>query len=222
MFGGQQLTSSTDHMSEPSILLEKRLSAIVDSEAPLVPFYSTVFEDQVHKAGSLDATYWRSNMRSPVLFSSTLTKLLHERPASSNIVLLEVGPHSALAGPIRQILKSTETTSARYTSTLARNMNERDALLATAGKLFTYGVPIRLEALSPTGQVTPLVPQYPWYRDAKYWRMYPLQVLFSLKLPRSFSKPWALLLHSARQRASALHKYDSQVEADANISDHSR
>lgn len=166
-------------MSEPSILLENRLSAIIDSKAPSVPFYSTVFEDQVSEAGSLDAAYWRSNMQMPVLFNSTLTKLLHERPASSNTILLEVGPHSALGGPIRQILKLADAKSASYTSTLARNMNERNALLATAGQLFTHGVPIHFEALSPAGYVAPLLPQYPWYRDAKYWRMCPVPASFT-------------------------------------------
>lgn len=154
-------------MKEPSVLLERKLSAIIDSKAPSVPFYSTVLQDVLSTAGSLGANYWRSNMQSPVLFSSTLTRLLQDRAASSNTILLEIGPHSALAGPIRQTLKSAQATT--YIPTLMRDANERDALLVAAGRLFSHGAQVRLEALSPKGRVQSLVPRYPWYRDAKYW-----------------------------------------------------
>lgn len=155
-------------MKGPSARMERELASRVSSKAPLVPFYSTVSDDMISTAGSLDAAYWRMNMQSPVLFNSATQRLLQGSSSSRRTILLEIGPHSALAGPIGQILKSTDN-NATYIPTLIRQTHERSALLATAGKLFMHGAAFRLEAVCPQGRVLPLVPRYPWCRDATYW-----------------------------------------------------
>src|SRR5258707_14169878 len=47
-----------------------------------------------------DASYWATNLTSPVRFSSAISELL---TVQGDGVFLEIGPHSTLEGPLRQI-----------------------------------------------------------------------------------------------------------------------
>lgn len=145
-------------------LLEPRLSA----KAPSVPFFSTVTNHIIQTDGELGASYWRSNLESPVLFRTGVEKLLQSQGAHS--VLVEVGPHSALAGPVRQILKQLKAEQTSYVATLVRNEDDRRALLATAGQLFCKGLAtIQFGAVNPLGRVLTSLPGYPWNHGTKYW-----------------------------------------------------
>ncbi|KAL1883305.1 Type I Iterative PKS [Diaporthe australafricana] len=165
-----------DHMKEPGVLYERLLAPHISSKAASIPFYSTVTNEVVHNKGCLSPSYWRSNMERPVLFNTTMQKLLEDRKSSSagNCILLEIGPHSALAGPIRQILKAAQTspattTTTTYLSTLARDSDEAVYMLSAAGQLFVNGADIRFDVINPSGRVRTDLPRYPWHRDARYW-----------------------------------------------------
>jgi acyl transferase domain-containing protein len=139
-----------------------------------VPFYSTVTNEVIQNARCLSPSYWRSNMERPVLFNTTMQRLLQDRKSSGNCILLEIGPHSALAGPIRQILKTvqpsaTAPAASSYVSTLTRDSNDISSLLSAAGQLFVNGVDLRFDVLSPSGRVRTDLPSYSWHRDATYW-----------------------------------------------------
>jgi len=100
-----------------------------------IDFLSTVYSEFMKK--TLDSTYWRLNLESPVRFSQGLTKITETVPLD---FLIEIGPHSALQGPIRQIGQALEGNKLPpYLSTLLRRNNGPENILSTAGALFSNG-----------------------------------------------------------------------------------
>lgn len=99
------------HSHHMSALGKAYFQAMIDSgvvgKPPSLPFFSSVtggiFGNQ--KGNDLGPKYWQTNLESPVLFKSAVSALLESHNFPNEIVL-ELGPHSALAGPLRQILAS--------------------------------------------------------------------------------------------------------------------
>ncbi|KAI1099372.1 fatty acid synthase S-acetyltransferase [Jackrogersella minutella] len=154
------------HMAE---IGEDYLSLIgqIAGNDPMVPFFSSVTGKLLKGERDLGSRYWRDNLESPVRFREAVTSLLkHE--VGQNAVFLEVGPHSALAGPLRQIF--TEVSSpAPYVAAMGRNQNCISSLLTAVGKLHSLNVPIDLEAVFPGGSCLPDLPRYPWNHENSYW-----------------------------------------------------
>jgi acyl transferase domain-containing protein len=140
----------------------------LSSQVPVVPFISSLTNEFVQRKQQLNAAYWRSSYDSPVLFNTALEKLLETRSSTNPPLLLEIGPHSALAGPIRQILKAAKS-GASYVPTLVRNENATCSMLNAAGQLFLKGVKLDFRALNPGGQVLTDLPRYPWHHESRYW-----------------------------------------------------
>jgi acyl transferase domain-containing protein len=124
--------------------------------------------------------YWRNNLESPVRFTQAMTRLTEIEGLGINHIV-EIGPHSALAGPIRQLRDKLGVSSRdlEYTATLARGENSVTRLLDLAGALFIKGYPIDLERVNSIedqdaqGNITlrkgvPLVdlPRYSWNYSA--------------------------------------------------------
>jgi acyl transferase domain-containing protein/NADPH:quinone reductase-like Zn-dependent oxidoreductase len=138
-------------------------------------FYSSLLGTRVEvDEDCLDASYWVSNLTKPVLFSTAMAQLCTD---SKPDIIVEVGPHSALEGPIKQILKSIGQKTAsevKYMPCLVRNQNATETMLKLAGNLFTMGHSIDLGAINQTSNSSqrPTVigdfPPYPW-SDHKYW-----------------------------------------------------
>jgi acyl transferase domain-containing protein len=123
------------------------------------------------KEGTTDATYWKTNMVSPVRFAEGLTELVKQ---DSPTVLIEIGPSGALAGPVSQILKSLTTGGdIVYCSAWARGANAGKSLFDVAGRLFMVGAPIDLAAVNGYDQnaVKTIIdlPNYSWNHTVKYW-----------------------------------------------------
>ncbi|KAH7092025.1 putative polyketide synthase [Paraphoma chrysanthemicola] len=129
----------------------------------------------------LGPSYWVQNLISPVLFSEAVATLLKQptkgrrqaratEPAFD--YLLEIGPHAALKGPLRQILQAHTESEIPYSSLLVRGGNDSTTALAAAGALFCHGTQIDIEAINRTGSrpcsLTDL-PHYPWNHSLKYW-----------------------------------------------------
>lgn len=152
------------HMKPVSSTYAELLSSI-EAKRPSIPFYSSVTGEKVD-AAALDASYWVSNLLSPVLFHPAVSRLLSDLPGA---VLLEVGPHSALAGPLRQTIKATNSAKAGYVGTLVRDKNASAVMLSSMGSLFQRGVPVRFERVVPKGNVLTDLPRYAWHRQGPYW-----------------------------------------------------
>lgn len=210
------------HMAE---IGEDYLSLIgeqVTGNEPAIPFFSSVTGRLLNGKRNLESKYWRDNLESPVRFREAVTHLLkHE--VGQNAVFLEVGPHSALAGPLRQIF--TEVSSpAPYVAAMARNQNCISSLLTAIGKLHSLSVPIDLGAVFPNGCCLPDLPRYPWNHEESYWyeprvcrdwrqRKYPYHDLLGARSPEStdIEPTWRNLFHLANAPWIRDHKVGYDV-----------
>ena len=126
---------------------------------------------------------WVLNLVSPVLFSDAIYELL--RPsvsdASSTLnavdILVEVGPHCALQGPVSQVMKFHSISGVDYVSVLRRSQSAIQSALACAGFLFAKGVHINLMQVNcetgggdevPRRTLTDL-PAYNWNHSRTFW-----------------------------------------------------
>ncbi|XXH00680.1 hypothetical protein Hte_007030 [Hypoxylon texense] len=103
--------------------------------------------------------YWVRNITEPVLFSQSLSCM------SSHVdFLLEIGPHSTLVGPIRQIIGGRKMP---YGSCLVRDIDAVETMQNLACELLRHGYAVDLQAVNqPHKSETPIhvydLPMYPW------------------------------------------------------------
>ncbi|KAF9873041.1 putative polyketide synthase [Colletotrichum karsti] len=136
-----------------------------------VQFFSSLHSHRIDTS-ELNAKYWTDNLTNPVRFATALKELYVETTPD---ILIEVGPHAALQGPIKQTLKevvgSAEIT---YFPTLVRNKNATSTCLDLAGNLFTRGVPLdffqinHVRGITEKPTLVSVLPPYPWSRQ-KFW-----------------------------------------------------
>lgn len=118
----------------------------------------------------LGPQYWVENLTQAVRFSTSLRQLCTEY---SPDILVEIGPHAALKGPIMQGIKELGSlaTKISYLPTLLRGENATRTCLDTAGQLFIHGYPLnffeinhhREEAEKP--ELLATLYTYPWSRQ---------------------------------------------------------
>ncbi|KAL8670019.1 MAG: hypothetical protein Q9168_005420 [Polycauliona sp. 1 TL-2023] len=146
-----------------------------------VAFFSSVSGGEM-RGEDLDAAYWVKNMVSQIRFSPCL-QLLHDvgDPERAPIpgkpklhTLVEVGPHGALAGSVKQTLGSAGAKSFRHLSTLTRGKSAVDTLLDTVSRLAVSGYPVDLQVVNNQNvQHAPRVlvdlPPYPWDHSTSHW-----------------------------------------------------
>lgn len=142
-----------------------------------VEFHSSLKEARVAPS-TLTTTYWVENLTSPVLFSQATQSLcgksgdLTERNVD---IIIEIGPHSALQGPVRQILQSVEVESLKIQSmpTLIRNEDSVSAMLQLSARLFMSGCQMQLGNVNfPKGESPKILtdlPIYQWNHGKEYW-----------------------------------------------------
>ncbi|KAL2285628.1 hypothetical protein FJTKL_07652 [Diaporthe vaccinii] len=134
---------------------------------PQVPSYSSVTCQKIHHGAELGTQYWVDNLTSPVRFSTAVDKILLE-PGRKTFV--EIGPHSSLAGPVRQIFKAANATNAEYTSVLTRGQDSHASLLRALGELWSSNHSLDLGAIFGTdGTFLPDLPLYPWHYEERLW-----------------------------------------------------
>lgn len=128
----------------------------------------------------LPLRYWSATLRQRVLFSNTVRRLAADSQFGHVSLVVEIGPHSALSGPFRQIYMARDLSHFSYVPSLVRNRNDAVQLLAVAGSLFLAGYPVDLEvnltASSDTTTHKPTVrnllvdlPPYQWNYEKRYW-----------------------------------------------------
>ncbi|KAI1141492.1 putative polyketide synthase [Hypoxylon sp. FL0543] len=104
-------------------------------------------EKEIRSPGAL---YWRRNLESPVLFYQALQVLARDEPVD---LLIEIGPHPALDGPMKQIrstLEKSELTLPPCLASLRRGEHDVVSMLKLAGNLFLNNAPIDLAAVNAT------------------------------------------------------------------------
>ncbi|KAI1761562.1 fatty acid synthase S-acetyltransferase [Hypoxylon sp. FL1150] len=210
------------HMAEIGQDYLSLIGQQVTGKEPTIPFFSSVTGRLLNGERNLGSKYWKSNLESPVRFREAVTTLLmHE--VGQNAVFLEVGAHSALAGPLRQIF--TEVSSpAPYVAAMARSQNCISSLLTAIGKLHSLNVPVNLEAVFPSGSCLPDLPRYPWNHEDSYWyepricrdwrqRKHPYHDLLGARSPEStdIEPAWRNLFHLSNTPWIRDHKVGDDV-----------
>jgi NADPH:quinone reductase-like Zn-dependent oxidoreductase/malonyl CoA-acyl carrier protein transacylase/SAM-dependent methyltransferase len=131
-----------------------------EADAPKVPFFSSVTNEVVEDPNVLNASYWVQNLTSPVLFSSAVGNVI--TTITTPKIFLEIGPHTALAGPIRQIMRAHSASDA-YLGTLTRGQDGHAELLKTAGELWLNDHSVAFDVINGTeGRFLIDAPLYPW------------------------------------------------------------
>jgi len=131
----------------------------------------------------LNALYWSDNLRNRVRFDAAVSALGNITDLDGFACIVEIGPHSALAGPFKQICTANKFDHFNYISSLLRNSDDVTRLLSVAGSLFLNDYPVDLEAVNDTetqyrtisslkrSNTSLLVdlPPYQWNYSKKYW-----------------------------------------------------
>lgn len=124
--------------------IKGRNPEIVASNIFRKSWISSVTPDKTMKQ-KVDASYWRQNLEAPVQFSRAVTKMITSTTASVDI-LVEIGPHSALQGPLQQIITAEELRvnlkRPQYLPSLKRFENEEKSLMHLCGNLFCSNYPM--------------------------------------------------------------------------------
>ncbi|KAJ6096143.1 reducing type I polyketide synthase [Penicillium sp. IBT 16267x] len=168
-----------------------------------------------------NGSYWVKNLTSPVRFSDALTKLVSNGASSAQKKLgrskdtkpkesvavydfIELGSHGALAGPVKEILKTTSRAKeVSYTSCLTRGVSALETMMAAAGRLWCLGYAVDVtqvncfeaNKLGPKMTLTDL-PGYPFDHSQSYWhesrvsKEYRLRKNPRLDLLGTASKDW--------------------------------
>ncbi|WP_405854126.1 SDR family NAD(P)-dependent oxidoreductase [Streptomyces sp. NBC_01515] len=111
--------------------------ADIRSQAPAVPFLSTVTGEWIREAGVLDGGYWYRNLRRQVRFGPAIADLL----AEGHTVFVESSAHPVLVQPVSEIVDRADT-DAVVTGSLRREEGGPRRLFTSMAELFVRGVHI--------------------------------------------------------------------------------
>ena len=194
IFSRKLMVNVAYHSSQMEEIAGAYEAAIGNLEASLQQtgtlMFSSVTGGLIHREELVTPEYWVRNMVSPVLFSDALTSL-SSQPANmprkidgshrhsvtvSHIV--EIGPHTALQGPCRDILKAgNKDKEIVYIPSLRRDVSAVKCVLECVGRLHCEGYPVDLAAVNlPAGtgqseglQVLADLPEYQFDHSKTYW-----------------------------------------------------
>ncbi|CAD6587369.1 MAG: hypothetical protein ASARMPREDX12_002825 [Alectoria sarmentosa] len=167
------------HIAPFGPVLQQLLSKI-RPRAPRCQMSSSVTARNAEPS-KMKAAYWVSNLTGQVRFADALTNLLLNDNEEQNVdMLVEIGPHPALRGPAKEVMKSLKL-DIPYIASLNRGVPDFGSLLSCVGQLFAHGYPVDLAAANSNLFVNHLgsvqramagpkikLPSYAW-DHAKYW-----------------------------------------------------
>ncbi|KAF7158736.1 hypothetical protein CNMCM5623_003900 [Aspergillus felis] len=155
-------------MRPAGAVLESQVAPFLKHNDSMLPMYSTVTGKLISDPAALDAAHWRRSLELPVLFSTAIDGVLAESPERRKI-FLEIGPHSVLSGPLRQIFTYKSIDSV-YLPTLVKSESQSRCLLKTVGQLYLHGHPVNFQAVNGKGNIVTNLPAYPWDRKSLNWQ----------------------------------------------------
>ena len=162
-------TSGKAYHSHHMAPVSEKYESLMRAAAAAAPFdaaqpsdaimVSSVTNSIITKGMSVDEKYWSANLRSPVLFNQAVQTIATDSQVPKIDLLIEIGPHSALSGPIRQICTSNKFDKIGYLPTLLRGADSAAQLLKLAGELFLRNYPLDMERVTlveaplPSGKI---------------------------------------------------------------------
>lgn len=169
------------HSHHMKVIGDEYLACIPKIEAPEdrnISFYSSVTGAKIDPA-ELGPEYWVTNLLSEVRFATSLSQLCHGASGEGRKVdvLVEIGPHSALGGPIKQILNADpdlKKAKVTYLSPLTRNKSAVETTLDALARLTTEGVAVDVSAINQPADPSSLrcllgLPEYSWNHNKSFW-----------------------------------------------------
>jgi acyl transferase domain-containing protein/NADPH:quinone reductase-like Zn-dependent oxidoreductase/NAD(P)-dependent dehydrogenase (short-subunit alcohol dehydrogenase family)/2-polyprenyl-3-methyl-5-hydroxy-6-metoxy-1,4-benzoquinol methylase len=155
-------------------------------ETNIVSFSSPVTGGRINDMRHIATPeHWVSSLLEPVRFVEAFTDMIlngagtgHPTGAASNVdILIEVGPHTALAAPIREILSlpEFEGLDLPYYGSLVRNEHAGDTMRSIAVNLLREGLVTDMHSINfPRDDVMLRVltdlPSYPWNHSIRHWQ----------------------------------------------------
>lgn len=136
-----------------------------------IVFSSPVSGDVVPSSEALSAEHWSNNMQSPVLFHQALEHMCFTKNGSPQVdMVIEVGAHNTLAGPIRRILHGRDIS---YAFCLQKSVDSVETMHNLACELVNRGYQVSLPAINAPLHDHHLflhdLPTYAWDHTAEYW-----------------------------------------------------
>ncbi|KAJ5952428.1 uncharacterized protein N7479_010841 [Penicillium vulpinum] len=138
----------SNHMEKVADAYLAAIKTIQHSTSATASFFSSVF-GRFAEPPELGPEYWITNLRSPVLFSDTLGKIVSEDETRPNL-LVEIGPHSTMKGPIMDTLKSLGPNVSKigYIPTILRKVDAAESVLNTAAAAYVRGATLNMTAVN--------------------------------------------------------------------------
>jgi acyl transferase domain-containing protein/SAM-dependent methyltransferase len=123
--------------------------------------------------------HWVTSLTHPVQFVEAFRSMCFEDSSSATSsvdVVIEIGPHAALSGPVQEIisLPDFKGTKISYYPSLVRKSSAVDTIQALACDLIRSGYPLNMDAINfPFGRegvsVLHDLPRYPWNHSIRHW-----------------------------------------------------
>ena len=143
-------------------------------------YSSPVTGELIQSAKQLGPENWVKNMVQPVLFAQSLRNMCagveKKDPKKFIDMIIEIGPHSALSGPIRQTLSlpDLKKLGISYGSCLERGNNAVQTMQKLVCSLLSKGYPVDLSKVNFPQNDSGLrvicdLPSYPWNHSVSYW-----------------------------------------------------
>lgn len=175
----------SSHMAEAGEIyrhyLQRGWTDRTQKEGPL--FISTVTESHADPYELQSPEYWVANLVNPVKFSNVMRTILNpkrQKLYSTKEIdaryIVELGPHSTLRSPLKDILKTFEKDiSKMYSTALVRNQSAMTTILNCVGELSCAGYPVSLSVVNgelgqtQKPQLVTTLPPYPFNHSQSYW-----------------------------------------------------
>lgn len=168
----QLLKNSLQTLSKEDLLWRRSRSRMISS-----------VNGELISGDDIPPDYWSANLRQRVLFSTAVQQMITDSDLDNVRVVIEIGPHSALSGPFKQICSAHNLDRFTYVPSLLRNKNDHDQLLSVAGSTFIAGYPVDLEEVNSTYNMRGSntirkpntrrllvdLPPYQWNYEKRYW-----------------------------------------------------
>ncbi|KAK2028338.1 type I polyketide synthase [Colletotrichum zoysiae] len=144
-----------------------------------IVYSSPVTGDLIESPQKLGPQHWVNNLLQPTQFSRSFERMCVAKSGEEPAVgfILEIGPHSALAGPIRQICNAPglKGINLPYKSSLLRDQNAVVTMQSVAGALWCEGYPVDIAAVNCQQSrdnycVISDLPRYPWNHSNRFWQ----------------------------------------------------
>ncbi|RAH83134.1 ketoacyl-synt-domain-containing protein [Aspergillus japonicus CBS 114.51] len=144
---------------------------------PNVPWYSSVYSARRLEGHDVCHEYWAENMLRPVLFCEAVQTVFSS--LASSTMLVEVGPHPTLQGPVLQTLsdlQQTDTKLPSYVSLAHRDSGSFDSIANAIALFWDHQLPgldtrklLKLFDLNYDCGFLKDLPTYPFDHTRSYW-----------------------------------------------------